>query len=179
MPSPTPDLPAHRDENTDAAPLRVLFVCIGNSARSIIAEAVANHPTFGLGVLQASSAGGMPRPEPHPLALQALTEAGVGTTGLYSKGLDQFGPRRGLPIDLTITVCDHAVMEMDVIGSDWPSPVINWPLPDPAAVRDNPSQAFRDTLWCLSQRVRLLAEVYRKQPRQTPLAEAQRLAGVN
>jgi arsenate reductase len=109
---------------------RVLFLCTGNSARSIMAECLANR--FGEGHMRAWSAGSHPKGEVHPLTLEVLREYGHDTSGLGSKGWDEFtGP--GAPrFDLVITVCDQAAAEACPI---WPGHPVqaHWSIEDPAA----------------------------------------------
>lgn len=135
----------------------VLFLCTGNSARSIMAEVLANE--LGHGRFTAWSAGSRPRGQVDPIALQVLREAGLPTDGLHSKSWDEFVLPGAPEMDLVITVCDRAAGEA---CPAWPGqPVIaHWGLPDPvAATGSNEAmrKAFAQTLLALQQRIHLLA----------------------
>lgn len=126
----------------------VLILCTGNSARSIMAEALINHR--GGGRVRGHSAGSHPKPAPHPLALAALRSAGVPTEGLHSKPWDRFVTAEAPPLDLVITVCDQAAGETCPL---FPGPArkVHWGMPDPPAAGDESAQrrcfaAVRDTL---------------------------------
>ncbi len=113
----------------------ILFLCTGNSARSILAEAIAND-RYG-DRLTARSAGSNPRGEVHSLALDTLRRHGVGTTGLRSKSWNEFVDE---PFDLVITLCNHARAEPCPAFPGGP-PVLHWDLPDPPAA-DDPTAVF-------------------------------------
>lgn len=109
----------------------VLFLCTHNSARSILAEAMLNH--LGKGRFKAYSAGSSPRDhqKPHPLALEALIQAGVSTEGLYSKSWDAFAAPDAPQMDLIITVCDNAAGEVCPYWPGHPASA-HWGYADPS-----------------------------------------------
>ena len=130
----------------------VLFLCTGNSARSLIAEAVLNDRARGR--FQAFSAGSRPTGEAHPVAIEALDAAGYATAQLRSKSWDEFTADDAKPLDLVITLCDAAASEACPI---WPGKPErrHWGLPDPAAVEglDACREAFVTTLAGVEQRI--------------------------
>ena len=109
----------------------ILVLCTGNSARSILAEAVINH--LSLGGVKAYSAGCNPTGMVHPLALKALELASISAEGARSKSWDEFSTAQSPHMDLVITVCDNAAKEPCPI---WPgAPVrVHWGLPDPVMI---------------------------------------------
>ena len=137
----------------------VLFLCTGNSARSIMAEAAINHPATGGGKFKGFSAGSKPRGEVHPLALDLLQHGGFPTSGLRSKSWQEFAGPGAPKMDFVITVCDQAAGEQCPV---WPGqPMIaHWGIPDPAAVQgtaDEQRRAFNDAFVMLSRRINLFA----------------------
>lgn len=146
----------------------VLFLCTGNSARSIMAEAILNQkgrPSF-TAYSAGSHATGVIRPE----ALKQLENAHVSTKGLRSKNWDEFA-RPGAPeLNFVFTVCDNAAQEVCPV---WPGQPMtaHWGVPDPAAVTGNPAQierAFRDAFVMLDRRIALFLSL--------PLASLDKLA---
>ena len=139
----------------------VLFVCTGNSARSILAESAMNHPGIGGGRFRAFSAGSHPKGEVHPLAIAELQSQKLSTDGLRSKSWDEFA-RPGAPaMDFVITVCDQAAGETCPY---WPGQPItaHWGVPDPAAAtgtEEEKRRAFRDAFLVLRRRIELLASL--------------------
>jgi arsenate reductase (thioredoxin) len=131
----------------------VLFLCTGNSARSILAECVLNR--LGQGRFKAVSAGSMPRGEVHPYALDLLAAQNFPTQHLRSKSWDEFAKPGAEPLDFVFTVCDNAAGEVCPI---WPGQPMtaHWGLPDPAAVEGSEAEkrlAFADTLRMLNNRI--------------------------
>ena len=134
----------------------ILFLCTANSARSILAEALANH--VGHGRLQAFSAGSQPSGQVQPMALEVLQRVGVPTDGLRSKSWDEFGADGAPQMDIVITVCGNAAGETCPV---WPGhPVTaHWGVDDPAAVAGSEEQrrdAFVEALKVLRHRIDLL-----------------------
>ena len=134
----------------------VLFVCTGNSARSILAEGLMN--TLGRGRFVGHSAGSHPKPQPHPLALQTLAAHGMPTDGYRSKRWEEFMQPGAPALDFVFTVCDQAAGEACPY---WPGQPMtaHWGLPDPAAVQGSvPEQqrAFVDTFVALKRRIELM-----------------------
>ncbi len=133
----------------------VLFLCTGNSARSILAEAILNHKAAGL--FTAYSAGSHPSGTPRPEALAQLASAGIPTTGLRSKSWDEFATPTSPAIDFIFTVCDNAAHET---CPHWPGHPItaHWGIPDPAAVKGTPEEiarAFHEAYISLDRRISL------------------------
>jgi len=129
----------------------VLFLCTGNSARSILAEVLLNRD--GAARFRGYSAGSLPKGQVHPMALALLGELGLPTVGLRSKSWDEFAAPGAPPIDFVVTVCDNAAGETCPV---WPGrPVtLHWGIADPAAV-EGPGQraAFERALSDLGGRI--------------------------
>jgi arsenate reductase (thioredoxin) len=136
-------------------PYTVLFLCTGNSARSIMAEAIMNRKGFPN--FTAYSAGSHPKGAVHPAALRQIELAKLPLTGLRSKDWNEFA-RPGAPhLDFVFTVCDNAAKEVCPI---WPGQPMtaHWGVPDPAAFQGTPEQiekAFRDAFMILDRRINL------------------------
>jgi protein-tyrosine-phosphatase len=129
----------------------VLFLCTGNSARSILAEAILNRE--GRGRFRAFSAGSHPKGAVHPAALKLLDALGFSTDGYRSKSWDEFAAPDAPPLDVVITVCDNVAGEMCPIWPGTPAKV-HWSIPDPAAVEgDGQAEAFRDAYRDLHARI--------------------------
>jgi protein-tyrosine-phosphatase len=134
----------------------VLFLCTGNSARSIMAEALLRDiGGDGFGVF---SAGSFPKETVHPLALRLLAEQGLPTDALRSKPWDEFAAPSAPLMDFVFTVCDQAAGEVCPV---WPGQPMtaHWGIPDPAAVGDDAAGsqmlAFRAAFGMLERRIRL------------------------
>ncbi len=140
-------------------PFNVLFLCTGNSARSILAEAILNR--VGADRFKAWSAGSMPRGAVHPRALNLLESQGFELSQFRSKPWDEFAATGAPRLDFVITVCDNAAGEVCPV---WPGQPItaHWGLPDPAAVHGAPAAialAFADTYRMLTNRIRLFTSL--------------------
>jgi arsenate reductase (thioredoxin) len=132
-----------------------LFICTGNSARSIMAEAVLNHKAKGR--FTAYSAGSHPSGAVRPEALKQLELAGIATHGLRSKSWDEFAAPDAPPINFIFTVCDNAANEVCPIWPGHPM-TAHWGIPDPAAVKGPPEiieRAFNDAFSILDRRISL------------------------
>jgi arsenate reductase (thioredoxin) len=133
----------------------VLFLCTGNSARSIIAEAIMNKkgsPTF-----TAYSAGSHPKGTVHPLAIRQLETAKLPITGYRSKDWSEFAKPGAPRLDFVFTVCANAAEEVCPVWAGQPM-TAHWGVPDPAAVEGTPAQiekAFRDAYIMLDRRINL------------------------
>ena len=142
-------------------PFTVLFLCTGNSARSVMAEALLNHPTIGHGRFRAYSAGSHPKGQVHPLALETLAANHLPTQGFRSKSWDEFAEPGAPVMDFVFTVCDDAAAEACPV---WPGQPMtaHWGLPDPAAATgtdEEKRRAFRDALITLRRRIELFVSL--------------------
>ncbi len=148
-------------------PYNVLFLCTGNSARSILAEAILQR--IGLGKFNAFSAGSMPKGEVHPMALHVLEVLNHPVEGLRSKSWEELSGPDAPKLDFVFTVCDNAANEVCPI---WPGQPMSahWGLPDPAAVTGSEAEiavAFNDTYRMLTNRISLFTAL--------PLSEIDKL----
>jgi len=146
----------------------VLFLCTGNSARSILAESVLNR--IGRGRFKAYSAGSYPKGAVNPFALEVLERQGYDTSALRSKSWDEFAAAGAPPLDFVFTVCDNAAGEVCPI---WPGQPMSahWGMPDPAEARGSDTErrlAFADTLKMLTRRIGAFASL--------PIASLDRMA---
>ncbi len=135
------------------AVFNVLFLCTGNSARSILAESILNRE--GAGKFRGFSAGSHPKGEVHPYALDLLKKLNHPTAGLRSKNWDEFAAAGAPRLDFVFTVCDNAANEVCPI---WPGQPMtaHWGLPDPAAVVGTEAErrfAFADAYRMLNNRI--------------------------
>ncbi|MDX1606489.1 MAG: arsenate reductase ArsC [Candidatus Competibacterales bacterium] len=150
---------------SDSPQYDVLFLCTGNSARSILAEAILNDlqqgPFRNLGRFQAYSAGSHPTGEVQPLALEILRRHNISTEGLRSKSWEEFAGPGAPELDFVFTVCDSAAAEVCPV---WPGQPMtaHWGVPDPAAVESSDLQriqAFREAFRVLENRIRLFTSL--------------------
>ena len=134
----------------------VLFLCTGNSARSILAESIVNK--LGEGKFRGFSAGSHPKGQVHPIALDLLRQLDFPTEGLRSKGWNEFAAPKGPHLDFVFTVCDNAAGE---VCPYWPGQPMtaHWGIPDPAAVEGTDTEqslAFREAFRSMETRIKLL-----------------------
>ena len=137
----------------------VLFLCTGNSARSILAEVLLNH--LGRGRFKAYSAGSHPNGKVNPLAIETLESMRLPTRGLRSKAWDEFAASGAPTIDFVFTVCDNAAAEPCPVWPGKPA-TAHWGVPDPAAVEGTDAQkraAFRDAATTLRRRIELFLSI--------------------
>jgi arsenate reductase len=136
-----------------AEPLNVLFLCTGNSARSILAEAYLNHAASRR--FHAYSAGSHPAGKVNPFALELLRKSGLAVAGLRSKSWDEFAQPGAPKLDFVFTVCDNAAGEVCPIFPGRPVSA-HWGVPDPAAVQGSDEEkrrAFAQAFTALSGRI--------------------------
>ena len=136
-------------------PYNVLFLCTGNSVRSILAEAILNRE--GRGQFKAYSAGSHPKGQVHPMAIETLEEMGFVTEGYRSKPWDEFAAEGAPELDFVFTVCDNAAGEVCPV---WPGQPMtaHWGIEDPAAVEgddEHQRRAFRNAFYSLQRRIGL------------------------
>jgi len=137
----------------------VLFLCTGNSARSIMAEVLLNH--WGKDRFQAYSAGSYPKGDVHPLALEILTRNHLPTAALRSKSWDEFSGSGAVPLDFVFTVCDRAAQETCPF---WPGQPMtaHWGIPDPAAIEGSDEEkrrAFQRAFRELDARIKIFTSL--------------------
>ena len=142
-----------------ARPYNVLFLCTGNSARSIIAEALVNH--WGKGRFKGYSAGSFPKSAPNPYALELIERLGLPIAGLRSKSWDEFAKPGAPRMDFVFTVCDQAAAEPCPM---WPGQPMtaHWGLADPAAVEGTElekREAFRRAFRELDNRIKIFVSL--------------------
>jgi protein-tyrosine-phosphatase len=140
-------------------PFNVLFLCTGNSARSIIAEAIINR--VGAGKFNGYSAGSMPKGQVHPLAITLLNKLNYDTAALRSKSWDEFSTADAPKMDFVFTVCDNAANE---VCPFWPGQPMtaHWGVPDPVAADGDETQralAFADTYRMLNNRISIFTNL--------------------
>jgi arsenate reductase len=148
--------------NAGHKPLNVLFLCTGNSARSILAECLLNR--LGAGQFRAFSAGSMPAGKVNPHAVRLLRKMNFETDGLRSKNWDEFAKANNPDapdLDFVFTVCDNAAGEVCPV---WPGQPMSahWGVPDPAAVEGSESEialAFADTFRMLNNRIAIFVNL--------------------
>jgi protein-tyrosine-phosphatase len=146
----------------------VLFLCTGNTARSVLAEGILAH--LGKGRFRAFSAGSHPKGVVNPFALEELRRAGLPAEGFRSKSWDEFAAPGAPAMDFVFTVCDAAASEPCPVWIGQPA-TAHWGVPDPAAVEGTDEQkrrAFRDAATTLRRRIELFLAL--------PLEKLDRLA---
>jgi arsenate reductase len=140
-----------------ADPFNVLFLCTGNSARSIMAEAILNK--VGAGKFRAYSAGSQPKDRVNPRTIELLQSLDYDTSGFRSKGWNEFAKPGAPPLDFVFTVCDDAAGET---CPAWPGQPMtaHWGVPDPGEAKGSPAEialAFKDAYRMLHQRIGVFA----------------------
>ncbi|MGE4063152.1 MAG: arsenate reductase ArsC [Rhodospirillaceae bacterium] len=155
----------------------VLFLCTGNSARSILAEALLNN--LGGGKYTAYSAGSFPKGAVHPVALETLRSFGLSTEGLRSKSWNEFAAPGAPKMDFILTVCDQAAGEVCPVWPGHPA-TAHWGMPDPAAVggpHDMQVRAFHETARILERRIQYFLAIPFSKLRREQLHESLLEAG--
>jgi arsenate reductase len=155
--------------------IHVLFLCTGNSARSILAECLLNRR--GEGRIRAHSAGSHPKPAPHPLALELLEARGFDTSGLRSKSWDEFAKPGAPDLDLVITVCGNAASETCPMWIGEPLRA-HWGVDDPAGLSEEEQRpAFERAFRELDRKIEQFARLdLTSLDRETLSAELERIA---
>ena len=153
----------------------VLFLCTGNSARSILAEALIDH--WGQGRFKGYSAGSYPKGDVNPLALELLAQLGMPTEGMRSKSWDEFAAPAAPVMDFVFTVCDQAAGEHCPV---WPGHPItaHWGVPDPASVEGGKALrmlAFRLAFAMLERRIRMFVDLRAALDRKTMQAKVREI----
>jgi arsenate reductase len=137
----------------------VLFLCTGNSARSILAEALINH--WGRGQFRGMSAGSHPKGQVHPIALELLAKMNLPTDGLRSKNWDEFAAPGAPALDFVFTVCENAAGEVCPYWAGQPM-TAHWGIADPAAVEGSETHkwlAFRKAFKELETRIKVFTSL--------------------
>ena len=147
------------DKEIERKPFNVLFLCTGNSARSIMAEVILNRS--GQGKFRAFSAGSQPKGQVHPYALDLLRRLNYDVTGLRSKSWKEFSGPNAPNLDFVFTVCDNAAQETCPV---WPGQPMtaHWGVPDPAAATGTEAEvrfAFADALRMLTNRINIFVSL--------------------
>jgi len=146
-------------DDVDRNPFNVLFLCSGNSARSIMAEAILNRD--GRGKFRAFSAGSHPKGHIHPYAVDLLRKLNYNISGFRSKSWTEFARPEAPKLDFVFTVCDDAAKEVCPV---WPGQPMtaHWGIPDPAAATGNEAEirlAFADALRMLNNRISIFVSL--------------------
>jgi protein-tyrosine-phosphatase len=147
------------DKEIERKPFDVLFLCTGNSARSIMAEVILNRS--GQGKFRAFSAGSQPKGQVHPYALDLLRKLNYDVTGLRSKSWKEFSAPNAPNLDFVFTVCDNAAQETCPV---WPGQPMtaHWGVPDPAEATGTEAEvrfAFADALRMLTNRINIFVSL--------------------
>jgi protein-tyrosine-phosphatase len=149
--------PTPKGDRLSSKPYNVLFLCTGNSARSIMAEAILNR--IGAGKFRAYSAGSQPKGQPHPETIRLLQSLDYDTSAFRSKSWNEFAKPGAPALDFVFTVCDNAAGEACPF---WPGQPMtaHWGIPDPAEATGTPAEialAFKDAYRMLHQRIAIFA----------------------